>query len=241
MKPVVDMRRNTAPSPEEAQVREMAVAIRPLAEGAMALEIATPTDFVVAGDDLKRVKTRMNEADALRRSLTKPLDEAKKRIMDLFRPVDTQLKAAEAALKGAMLDYQGAERRRLAEEEDAAWEVRRKEMDRLEKLADAARAKGKTAKAEALAVIAEATPEVETVAPTQVAGIQTRTIWRAEVEDMTAYVQWVIENAHGMALDQQFLLPNMDKLNAVARAGKGSMTVPGVRMVSTEVMAAGRA
>ena len=66
--------------------------------------------------------------------------------------------------------------------------------------------------------------------PQKIAGVTTRDLWQAEVVDFMALVKAV---AAGKA-SPEYLMPNMNTINAVARSTKGKITIQGVvvRMVT---------
>jgi ATPase subunit of ABC transporter with duplicated ATPase domains len=182
---------NTTTNPPEAaralQLAEQAY------ETAVAVEIDSPEMFQMAGSELQAIKAKAKQIEDLRLSLTRPLDESKKRIMDLFRGPLSRLEEAEGLIRKGMLTFQQAERekaeraRREAEEqsrrERAEQERQRREAQAAERRAreeaDAARAAGDAAAAEAAeaarqeaAVAAEhATAEIELaeIAPVAIA------------------------------------------------------------------------
>ena len=63
------------------------------------LSITNQTEYDTASVVLKEVKSRYKELDEQRKSITKPLDDAKKAVMELFkRPLDL-LGQAETKIK----------------------------------------------------------------------------------------------------------------------------------------------
>ena len=76
-----------------------------LAETYSTYDIATAESYNAAGGDLKVLKAKYKELDALRKSMTKPIDESKKRIMELFREPLARLKEAEGIVSTAMVDW----------------------------------------------------------------------------------------------------------------------------------------
>ena len=54
---------------------------------------------------LRKFVDQQKELDERKRAVTRPLDEAKRNALALFTPLETQLKAAEASLKQAILAY----------------------------------------------------------------------------------------------------------------------------------------
>jgi len=90
--------------------------------------ITSPAMYNLAADELKTIKARAKELDDKRKSITVPLDNAKKAIMDLFRRPIELLTEAEGVLKRGMLTY--------SDEQDA---LRRAEQARLDAIAQAER------------------------------------------------------------------------------------------------------
>ena len=77
--------------------------------------IATNEAYTGAAEHLKAIKAKTKELDDLRKSLTRPLDESKRRIMDFFqKPIDW-LSRAEAKGK----EEKAEELRRQAQEAEA--------------------------------------------------------------------------------------------------------------------------
>jgi len=85
-----------------------------------AYKVANPADYEVAGLELRRVKDAQKRLDELRKSMTRPLDAAKKAIMDFFRAPEDKLAKAEAGIKRAMVTYQDEQERLRREEQRRA-------------------------------------------------------------------------------------------------------------------------
>lgn len=101
---------------ESAQIEHTLVSTVSYAERFLSPRaIANPQDFSIAGNDLTAIKTKYKELEELRKSMTKPLDESKKRIMDLFRKPLEVLETAEKAIKFALLSYSEREAKAEAE------------------------------------------------------------------------------------------------------------------------------
>lgn len=207
-------------------------------EQAYAIKIKNDQDFADAGDFLRDLKTRAAEIDDLRKTMTKPLDEAKQRIMDFFRPATKRLQDAEIAVKSAISGYTQEQKRRRLEEQARAEEALRKERERLQAEAEKLRAKGRDELAEAKQQTAEMlTGVVIPAAPDPAAtGVITRTVWRAEVIEIIDLCRAV---ADGRA-STNFIQPNMTALDAWARAVKATFDVPGCRAVEDQIVAARR-
>src|SRR3990167_3207360 len=91
---------------------------------ARSITIKTQDEYDKASEVLKVIKGRIKLLDTLRKGITKPLDEAKQKVMDLFRAPLEHYAEAEGVLKQGMLTY--------SEEQET---LRRKEQDRLERIA----------------------------------------------------------------------------------------------------------
>lgn len=172
-------------------------------DGARSLIIDSDAMYQVAAEDLAAVKKRAKDLEEQRTGIVKPLNDAVKKINDLFRgPLDF-LAQAESTLKRAMLSYQDeqekkrrqeearlrAEAEKKAAEERAKIEAQRKadeerarlETARLEEERQAAIAKGDTVAA------AKTEAKIERVA--EVAEIKTAS---AEQQAAAVYVAPVV-------------------------------------------------
>ena len=164
----------------------------------------------IAAAELVTIKGRAKELDEERKRITKPMDDAKKAVMDIYKPAIERLGQAETALKDAISNYQ-KEQRRLAEL--AAAEAARKAREEAQKLAAKAEkleAKGKTEDAEAMRNVAAMTvaAPVTVAAPTKLAGVSSREVWKASVTDRAAAIKAMADNPayqHLLTIDESAL------------------------------------
>lgn len=123
-----------------------------------------------------------------------------------------------------------AEQKRLQDEKDAAAERERKEKERLhnEKMQSEADLSDSTARAETLESRADDTmaAPVASMAP-KVKGVSTRKVWRFEITDKSL-------------VPEQYKTIDEKKIGGVVKALKEDADIPGVRVYSESVMAAGR-
>lgn len=191
--------------------------------------------FESAATELKTVKARIKELDSTRKGITKPMDESKSRIMDLFRAPLNLLEQAEKALKLTMITYtQDQEKKRLAEEARLR-EIARKEEESLRKRAQKAADKGKEEKAENLEQQADSIPvPVVTYSRPRTTGISTRKTWFAEVTDPDELLKAVLDGD----VPRAALTINMKFLNGQAKALKKELNYPGVVVKFSEDIAA---
>lgn len=157
-------------------------------ELALALEIDSSGALDIAGEELRRIVARKKDIEELRLSLTRPIDEAKKRIMDLFRAPTDRLAEAEGLLRKGIVAYQVKEREeadRKRREAEAAARAERERLEREQAAAEteARRIRDEQAKAERerLAAI-----ERERAAGNEAAAKEAERVARVEAEKAAA-------------------------------------------------------
>lgn len=190
-------------------------------------KITCQAEYDKSGEYLKSVKSAHKQIEDLKMSMTRPLDDSKKRIMDFFRkPLDILINA-ETILKRGILFYQQAqEAARIEQERRLQAEAEKKRQEALKK-AEEARAKGQEVKAEkyenkANGIIAP------TLSPTvkKVVGVNTKLVWKFEVADEKA-------------IPREYLIPDLVKIGKVVRATRNTLPIPGIRIYAEETIAAG--
>lgn len=189
--------------------------------------VTSAADYEVAGLELKRVKDAQKKLDDLRKSMTRPIDAAKKAIMDFFRGPEQKLATAESGIKRAMIGYSEEQDRIRREAQRKADEAARKEQEKLQQQAAKAIASGKVEKAEQLEQRAATVvaPIVQREAP-RVSGIVTKEVWKFEVTDPAA-------------VPREYLSVDEKKIGGVVRSLKGDTNIAGVRVWSEKSIAAG--
>jgi len=219
---------------------------------AKSITIKSQEGYNKASDVLKTIKGRIKMLDTLRKGITKPLDEAKQKVMDLFRVPLGHYTEAEGVIKKGMLTYddeqerlrrieqeklekKAAEERRIKAEQEAAW--RKKEEDarrEAEKLASEGKAE-EARKAQEVANKASAKADerafeqqnivAPVVAPKleAIKGVSYRDQWTAEVIDFEK-------------LPDDYKLADTTKLNKVAQATKGELKIPGVKWNKEKIL-----
>lgn len=221
--------------------------------------IDSPEVYEAAGVELREIAGRMKRIEEARLSITRPMDAAKKAVMDLFaKPMET-LQQADKALRASMLAWKRAEDERIARERAAAEAAARAERERIEReereareraaalaaQGDAEAAAQAEAEAEAAAeavALAEVAPPVVVEAVAKVEGVATRKVWKAEVVDFSALVKAAAAGLErGDATLLAYLEANTTALNGVAKAMKDAARIPGVRVYADETLAVRRA
>ncbi|MFA6142478.1 MAG: hypothetical protein WC738_04195 [Candidatus Omnitrophota bacterium] len=220
------------------------------------ITIKSQDGYDKASEVLKTIKGKIKLLDTLRKGITKPLDEAKQKVMDLFRTPLEHYEEAETVLKKGMLTYSeeqealrrkeqerleriAAEERRKKAEQEAEWrrkeEEKRKEAEKLAR--EAAREKDAKVKAEKEALAAKAKAEADKAASKadERAFEQQNIIAPTAAPKVEAVAgvsyrdQWTAEVTDFEKLPNDYKLPDMSKLNKVAQATKGTLNIPGVK------------
>ena len=195
------------------------------------IKIHTPEEAQAAVDQTRQIKVLAGQIEEYRKSLTKPLDDQKKAIMDAYRPATEFLAKCEVALKGSITIF-NQEQQRIA----AAAEVERRRLERIEQerqaqeqaateallaQAEAAAASGDTTAAEALEAQAMAAQEggapiaVYVPAPVEKPrGASTKKIWKCRIVDPKK-------------VPVEFCIPNVAALDAYAKAMKENASLAG--------------
>lgn len=217
------------------------------------LVISSPEQYAGAAEVLKRIKANAKALDDNRKAITKPLDDAKKKVMDLFRVPLEQLEQAEKKIKNGLVAYAREQERVRAEQQARLRAAQQAEEARLRvkaakaqaeaeekarelvRQASAAQAEGDAKTAAKLTVRAATTLEraehkagellqqaesvpvavVPNTTVPKVAGLRSAGLWKARVTDASV-------------VPREYLVVNESALNAIARATKGAINVPGV-------------
>jgi hypothetical protein len=210
-----------------AQVQPLALAsVRYMRECA-SYKVTTEDDYRAAGGMLTHIKGRLGELAELRLSITRPMDAAKKRVLDLFRTPEANYSAAERGIKLAMAAFTTRQEAARREEQRRLDEAARKRADALRSramLAESAGKSGKAAELEAKAntVVAPVLPK----ATPKVAGVQVREVWKFAIEDEAK-------------LPREYTMPDEQKIRRVVQALKSDARIAGVRVWSENTVAAG--
>ena len=186
--------------------------------------IKTAEQAQLAGDWRNKIKTKLKELDTERKELTRPLDEVKAKIMDKYRPAIDALNSAYQLFDKGLTGY-------LAEQEHIRQEQQRKLEAEAEKKRKEAEAKaqqftekGNEKKAQEWLERAETivAPVIET-APPKVEGIATRKDWDIEI---------ISPNI----VPREFCIPDEKAIRGYVKATKGTMEIPGVKIIPKTII-----
>lgn len=237
-------------------------------EVATAYVIDSPEMYQAAGDELREISTKAKKVEETRLSLTRPLDEAKRRIMDLFRGPLDRLAEAEKVLRASMLTWKRAEDERIARERAEAERIARQEREAAERAAREAAEAAERARREAAELAAagdDDAAELAAAAAEDAAAEAAAAAEAVELAEIAPPVAIVAEapKAAGIATRQTWkaevidfaalvkaaaerpeLLPyleaNMQTINGVAKSLKAECRIPGVRVYAEEGLAVRR-
>ena len=197
---------------EARQQKEESLAVKVQYES---FEIVSADAYAAAGDDLRAIKAKYKEVDTLRKTLTKPLDESKSKIMAFFKVPLDNLKAAEGAVNTAMVGWHSEQERLRKIEEDRIREDQRKEATRLAKLAENAQKRGDVKKMNEFDARSEAVSFSQPTLPTRT----------AKVEGLAMVKTWKYRITDASKIPREYMKVNDAMLGASARLYKGAISV----------------
>lgn len=166
--------------------------------------------YEAAGEILRNIATVKKEIKAKFAEPKEKAHEAHKAICDLEKELLAKVTERENEIRQKMTAFDEAEQKRIAAEQ----ERKRIEVEKQMQIAAEAEAAGDTEKAEIAVALAAMEESTVTVAP-KAAGIAKREVWSAEVVDLDK-------------IPREYLIPDMNALNALAKAMKRESTIPGV-------------
>lgn len=213
-------------STDDPRVKPVAKQVESLAESVETFECKDAATYEGGADVLKTIKGLHREVEGQRKAITQPLNDAKKQVMDLFRPLTDTLSQAERTIKQRLVAWKSEQDRIAREEQRKAEAKAQRERERLQKQADEAAAKGREDRAQTLQDRAASTVAAPPPpAAPKVSGVQTRTVWRFRVVDASK-------------VPDKYKVVDEKKIGGVVRALKGDTEIPGVEVWEESTMAA---
>lgn len=221
--------------------------------GLVVSTIDSPIMYELAAVELQELQAKLKEIEDKRFGITRPMDAAKKAVLDLFRPATNLLEEQIKLLKGSMLSYDQEQKRKAAIQQAlldkiaadnraalAAEAAKQAEEARAQsERAAQAMAKGDSAEFDEAMSAAEAAQEMAsalgqtaqvvsaataaTNVPT-VEGIATADVWKARITDLPALLRFIAEHPEY----HDWVEVRMTGLNEMAKAQRDAMRVPGV-------------
>lgn len=167
-----------------------------------------------------------------------PIDETSKKsrqaVIAQGKAIDDPLDYVVKVTGAKQAAWFKAEQAKKAEEKRIAEEALRKQAEEAQlKAAEQLAAAGMTAAADAVMESAPVIAKVEIAQPTKAEGVSFRTTYSAEVVSLMELVKSVAEGKTPIC----YLTADIVSLNGWARSTKGTASIPGVKVVSTDVMA----
>lgn len=222
---VIPMPTGTITIPVDDTIPKMIMEAQRLVAFSKEFVIDCPELKEAAGSDLTVIRKMIKTADENRMKLTRPLDDAKKGIMTVYKSVTDLLDEADGIYKNKIKAYDAAEREKAMQLQRQLEEQARKEREKLaRKVAEAEKA-GQVEQAAALQIVAETVvaPIINT-APPKVSGVSSRKNWKGRVTDRLALIKAV---AAGQVPDDVIEI-NDAALNRYAKAHESRLSFPGV-------------
>lgn len=192
------------------------------------IQISDDESYLEVGDSLRRIKGSQKELKELKSTMTKPLDQAKKAIMDMFSVPEQLLTSRESALKKAIVVWEDKLSQMRLAEEARLRDERQKLLEAAEAKAVKLESRGKMEQAE-MVRDAVPLPSVVQLDREYAEGISVRKVWKFEVLDREALFN---------AGRPEFWEVNETALRSFARSTKGAITIPGVRFYQESEIAA---
>lgn len=190
-----------------------------------AAPVTTDLELAAAADALKIIKKRLDEMGDKRMAITRPLDESKKTVIELFRPFIEKLERAKRSLEGRMVTYQKQQEIERARQQAELDRIAKEKEERLKnELADKAVNAIEEGKPELANIYLDKAEKV-TVKPTNAVAFSRPT--------GTAFVErWKFKVVDASKLPREFLKPDEDKIGKVVTALKNKQaaesTIPGI-------------
>lgn len=205
---------------------------------ANALTVDSQVSYERACAVLREIRDVRRQIEADRKQLKEGVLAAGRAIDSKAKVADAPWLEAEAVLAPRITAYM-AEQERARREEQRRLEEEQRRIAEEEQLRAAEAAQSAGASVAEVEAILDEVPQVQTIiAPPRVqrvAGISTPETWSAEVTDKAAFVRWVAANGQFDFVDVR-----LPALNAMARAQRNNLQIPGVRVVSSRGVRVGR-
>lgn len=198
------------------------------------LKISDQKDYDYANQIGKQVAIALKKVDEFCDPVIEAAHKTHKAALEQKKKLAAPFEAIASTIKTKMIAYYRAEQERIARERKEAEEKAKKEAE--EKALAEAQALQDAGMAEAADAILDAPVAVERVNIPEIPkpdGISYRETWSAEVVDLMTLVKAVAEGKAPIA----YLEANTQALNTAARAFKGTVEIPGVRIKKDTILA----
>ena len=216
---------------KQQEIENQALALKTEAEG---FEITSQESYNLANEFGRRIKQSMKTIDDYCDPVIEAAHKAHKAACDQKKALYAPFEAAKKIIDGKQIAWYRAEQARAAEERRKAEEEARKKAEeealaRAQELQDM----GMNEAAEEAISQPVVIEKVTVAEPVRAGGESFRETWKAEVVDLMALVKAVAAGTQPLA----YLEANMPVLNKAASMFKGSVQIPGVKIVSDTIIA----
>lgn len=236
---------------EVADIKDFSDELNFEIELAKQLQISDPVTFALASETLDKFYSFGKRIEALRKEAVKPLNEAKQKIQDEFKPVQEQVDQVLTMLKRKVAEYQQEQDRIAAEKQRIADEQARKEQEELLRQAEKVKsereaAEQKAAEGDQIAMAQAAAKAEEEAALVEQAQIVTAAKVASTVEGKKAVniaykftgkvvnkkllLTWLLENPEFI---ESWVEIKQAPLNKYIQATSGQAKIPGVMIDKT--------
>lgn len=189
------------------------------------LTIDSASEYSYAADLLKVIKVELKAALDAKKDLTQPLNEAKQKIIDEFKPFETLCKAVEKHIKDQMIAFQEkAEEAAKQAQEESAREKACLRKD-LEKQLMAAMSAGDNAKADEIMAQIGALQSDLGADKVKEQGVSTRETWTWELVSITD----LVSAASAGKVPLKVITVNETELNKMVKAQGDGLNIPGIK------------
>lgn len=196
-------------------------------------KIVSDETCVVVATRVSEVRKKLKEIEDKRKTITSPLDQAKKAVMSLFEPITHKLQAYDHSLRGMIIEYENAKEAERIEQQRIRDEAARKEREAIQKKADEMKAAGDTTSAALMNQVAQSVP-APIVEKVKTAGVAMATLYRTELENKLNFISWCMkEDGNGALVDPNrvnFLMVDISGLDKLAQQAKGQVKWPGIKI-----------
>ena len=216
---------------KQQEIETQALALKTEAEG---FEITSQESYNLANAFGRRIKQSMKTIDDYCDPVIEAAHKAHKAACDQKKALYAPFEAAKKIIDSKQIAWYRAEQARAAEERRKAEEEARKKAEeealaRAQELQDM----GMNEAAEEAISQPVVIEKVTVAEPVRAGGESFRETWKAEVVDLMALVKAVAAGTQPLA----YLEANMPVLNKAASMFKGSVQIPGVKIVSDTIIA----
>lgn len=189
-------------------------------------KVKDQASFDEAGEALKLTAKLEKQIADQRKSLTRPLDDLKKKWMEFFAAPENACSKLKIVLQSKMMEYRNEQERVRKEQEARIQEANRREAEKLNKRAMKAEESGKVEKAD---VLKEQAANVAMLQPVVSSQVQ-------KVEGTKITKNWTFEIENELEVPREYCSPDSKKIRALVVAHKENAKIPGVRVFFTETI-----